>query len=141
MSRQRKDMNTQSGFTLLEVMIAMSIFLIGILGIVGLQYRVVHNNTKGLIITQGNLLAQSKMEELKNTTDISNLVVGGPYVDPDNPIDEQGNAGGSFTRTWTIAFDPTIGSDYRLISVTVARNAGLARHSVTISSLTVGEGI
>ena len=139
MSRQRKNMNTQSGFTLLEVMVAMSIFLIGILGIVGLQYRVVHNNTKGLIITQGNLLAQSKMEELKNTTDISNLVVGGPYADPNNPVDEQGNTGGSFTRTWNIAVGA--GADDRLITVTVARNAGLARHSVTISSLTVGEGI
>lgn len=60
----------QRGFTLLEVVVAMSIFVIGILATVQMGFFAVRNVTSGNIVTQATLLAQSRMEQIKNTENL-----------------------------------------------------------------------
>lgn len=124
----------QSGFTLLEVVTAMSILLIGILGTSSLLYRVTGNNTMGNLTTQANLLAASKMEELKHTSTLTTLANG------NDTVDELGiaSAAGNFTRAWVIA-NP-IGNS-RFITVTVVARSGMGRRTITLRSLTQGTGI
>lgn len=53
------------GFSLIEVMIAMAIFSIGILAVGSMQLSSTKNNTTGNITTQATMLARQKIEELR----------------------------------------------------------------------------
>jgi type IV pilus assembly protein PilV len=54
----------QKGFSLVEVLVAMSIFAVGILGAAQMQIVSMSTNTKAAIITEGAIVAQTKIEEL-----------------------------------------------------------------------------
>jgi hypothetical protein len=95
------------------------------------------NNTKGNIYTQANMLAKAQLENLKNQ-DVDLLMAGGPYQDPNNPVNASGQAGGIYTRSWTI---DTLGTGARRITVTVQWNRRGAPGSVVISSNTKGSGV
>jgi len=125
----------QSGFTLIEVVVAISVLAIGIMGTSTLLYRVTRNNTMGNLTTQASLLAESKMEELKHTATVATLANGNDVV---NDMGSTGGAG-NFTRTWTIT-NP-IGGNSRLITVTVNAQSGMGQRTITVNSLTQGSGI
>lgn len=120
----------EKGFTLIEVLIAIAIFSIGILGTIAMQYRVVSGTTSGNVVSQEMLLAQWVMEQKKTGADVTTLtsaipaeVTPGPYtvtITPTNPLG--GNAS-------------------RFLTVTVSRVGGVGGHPVTIRSLTMGNGI
>lgn len=53
-----------SGFTLLEVMIALAIFTIGILGVATMQISAIQGNSKGRQISEATSVASALMETL-----------------------------------------------------------------------------
>jgi len=128
-------LNRQQGYSLIEVMIALTIFSIGILAIAQLQISAVRNNTNGNLATQATMLAEAQIENLKNTSDVTLLA---DSVEPG--IDQNGASGGIYTRTTTIA-NPLGGDFSRQIQVTVrwVRNGRLRR--VVLKTLTQGSGI
>ena len=123
-----------SGFTLLEVMMAMAIFTIGILAIVGIQHMIVRGNTNGNVVTQQLMLAQRVMEQLKNNPDPNSLTSSVL-----NSIDINGDNGGPYNVTSTVT-NPIGGNSSRFIRITVSKN-GPGGHPITIQSLTHGNGI
>lgn len=125
-----------SGFTLIEVMIAMAIFAIGILAVASLQLWNVKNNSTGNFTTLATLLARAQMEQLKNVSDVTTLASGS---DPNNPIDANGNAGGLFTRSWVVT-NPLTGNATRQIQVTVSWTKGGRSRSIVLTSITRGNG-
>jgi prepilin-type N-terminal cleavage/methylation domain-containing protein len=125
------------GFTFIELLIAMAILAMGMLAAVSMHFGSARNNTKGNIYTQANMLAKTQLENLKNQ-DVDLLVAGGPYSDPNNPINPDGQAGGIYTRSWTIA---NLGTGARRITVTVQWDRRGAPGSVVISSNTKGSGV
>lgn len=78
------------GFTFIELLIAMAILAMGMLAAVSMHFGSARNNTKGNIYTQANMLAKTQLENLKNQ-DVDLLVAGGPYSDPNNPINPDGH--------------------------------------------------
>ena len=58
-----KDIKEQ-GFTLIEIMIAMVVFLIGILGVTAMQISAVKGNSSASGLSEAVIIAQDKMEEL-----------------------------------------------------------------------------
>lgn len=54
----------QDGFTLIETIMAMAIFTIGILGLFGMQTAAIKKNLAGNNITTGATLASARVEEL-----------------------------------------------------------------------------
>ncbi len=124
------------GFTLIETLIAMAIFAIGILAVGSLQIWSVRNNTTGNITTQATQLARAQMEELKSVSDVTTLTSGS---DPNNPIDEDGNAGGIYNSTWGVAAGP--GTNSREITVTMSWSRRSQNRSVVLTSITRGNGI
>jgi prepilin-type N-terminal cleavage/methylation domain-containing protein len=126
----------KKGFTILELLVGMSIFAIGILGTTKMQWWTVRNNTTGNVITQANMLAQTQVETLKNQ-DISALVPG-TYNDSNNPVKEDGKAGGIYNRSWTIA---NYSAFSRQITVTIGWTRLGGARSVVLTSLTRGNGI
>jgi len=61
--------NTSNGFTLLEVMIAMVIFSIGLLGLAGIQAVAIQNNNSAYTRTVSMQLAYNMTDVLRASTD------------------------------------------------------------------------
>ena len=53
----------ERGFTLVEVLVAMVIFAIGILAVINMQYVSSRTNLKSRLITEAAVVAQGKVEE------------------------------------------------------------------------------
>jgi len=108
----------ENGFTLIEVMVAMFILLVGILAHAAFTITVIRENSNSGNYSSASALAQDKLEELTNLpftnpmlADIktgNNNANGMIDISPLNAdhqesnIDERGNAGGFYERTWNI---------------------------------------
>jgi type IV pilus assembly protein PilV len=105
------------GFTLIELMIALFIFAIGILAVASMQGEAIRGNSFSDLMTVANTLAEAKMEDLmglppthdhlqdNNPANNDHLL---SVIDTDGHqeagLDRDGNAGsGIFTRTWNVA--------------------------------------
>lgn len=118
-------------------MIAIAIFSIGFSALGTLILSTTANNTTANILTQATLLAAEALEDLKRET-VADLAVG-VYSDSNNPVDERGEAGGIFNRSWVI--DDPIGYDSaRRIRVTVSWNRLGKTRSVEVATITKGDG-
>jgi prepilin-type N-terminal cleavage/methylation domain-containing protein len=138
-----REMSSENGFTLIEVLIAISIFAIGLLAVAALQITAFQGNRVGDELTKATMLAQMQVEALKGADFNSAALALGNYADA-NPIDETGAPapGGRFTRTWTIANNTAFS---RLVTVTVGWTSmgvsgGGRNRSVVMSTLTRGGG-
>ena len=125
--------SAESGFTIIEVLIGISIFAIGMLAVARMQYYTVRNTTVGNLTSQATMLAHQKMEEIKamNFDDLDALA--SPVVE--NGLDGEGNPGGIYNRTTTIAV--ALGTHARQITVDVQWNAAHGGdRTVEVNSLT-----
>lgn len=157
----RKTIKETGGFSLIEVVIAMGILSIGMLGMAAMQTAVVKNNKFGNTYSQASTLARSQMENLKNgdiadTNDLLNPAAFPTTTsNPNNPVDENGQPGGIYNVFWTVdnylvdtdndGTGDTASTFARTITVTVAFNtAGNSipnRRQVRLTSVTAGGGI
>jgi type IV pilus assembly protein PilV len=115
-------------FTLIEVLIAMAIFSIGILAVAALILSTTRNNTNGNILTEATMLARAKIEEVKREADAGALTNG---TETENNIDTQGNPGGIYTRGCDIS---TVGNS-RQIQVTVSWTRQGRSRNVVLTTL------
>ena len=115
---------------LMEALIAIAIFSVGFMAVATLVFSSSRNNINGNILTQANMLAREKMEELKSTTDLTEL---------DTPEAPE-IVGDIFTRTWT-ASDPLTFGTSREIQVTVSWVRKGQNRSVVMKTITRGRGI
>jgi type IV pilus assembly protein PilV len=123
----------ESGFTLIEVLIGISIFAIGMLAVARMQLVTVRNTTVGNITSQATMLAHQKMEEVK-CMDFDDLV-----NEVENNLDEDGNPGGGlYNRTTTITTPAApLGNHARQVQVQVQWNAAHGgNRTFTLTSLT-----
>ena len=128
----------ESGFSIIEMVIALAILAVGMLAIGRMQLQTVCNTTNGNTTTQAAMLAQAKMEQIKNTPDIATLA-----DEVENDLDADGNPGGIYTRTTTITTPaPPLDSFLRTVRVEVrwVTHHGGDR-TITIDSVTHGQGI
>ena len=91
-----KKTNNQAGFTLIEIIIAALIIVFGMLAMGTFLGSQVNKNSKNERKTYATIIAQGKIEELRNTA----LVTGVSSTDDGNDTITTG--AGPFTRTWTI---------------------------------------
>jgi len=155
-------MNKQTGFTLIEILIAITIFAIGMLAVALMQSSAIKGNYSSSSMTEAVTLAQDRLELLmaRECTDVlidPDLIDtngNGTNQDPDdNGIDDGGGnfglddtganadglaAGqghsGKFDVSWNIATDEPQNSS-RIIKVIVDwQEKGVAR-SVTVDSI------
>jgi prepilin-type N-terminal cleavage/methylation domain-containing protein len=121
--------NNKSGFTLVEVLIAISIFAIAFLALGSLVLSTTNNNTKGNILTQATMLATDKIEELKSIR--FDLIAD----DHESWIDDKGNPGGIYIRD-TLTAPMTTTS--KQITVTVSWNRLGRDRKVQLTTVTRG---
>jgi len=133
----------EAAFTLIEVLIALAILSIGILGLAEMSYVVMKGNVISKQYTIASTLAQDKMEELRsrsytdplltdvNTSNDSDLQSTSNVDYQETNIDEKGNPGGRFTRIVNIADNtPSTGMKTIVVMVTWTDVMGQARKIV-----------
>lgn len=82
----------KKGFTLLEVMITMVIFAIGLLGLASMQVMAIKGNSFGQQMTAASTLAQNQLEEMRQNT--------GALTNGNDTVTDQN--GTIYARTWTV---------------------------------------
>ena len=75
---------------LVEALISIAIFSVGFLAVAMLVLSVSRNNTSGNQLTEANMLARERLEQLKNTSDIT-LLPSDLTTFSDGPMDGNGN--------------------------------------------------
>ncbi len=110
------------GFSLIEVLIALVILSIALLGMASLMASATKYNASGNRLTEATTLAQDKLETLRIT----------PWTQIVNNADVvPGATGTSYARSWVVV--PNGDDSLRTVTMTVAWNDGVA-HSVSIVS-------
>ncbi|RKX24146.1 MAG: hypothetical protein DRP47_11805 [Candidatus Zixiibacteriota bacterium] len=135
-----KNMKNSKGFTLIEILIALTIFSVGLLAIAGLQVSAIRYNSGSNLRTSTTALAQGIMEQVMALeSDDPLLRVSGTNtanIDP-NDYDGDGDAttlrlpgAGSFTANWVVTKDIPVSRVSR-ITVNVLAASG---RSMTLTS-------
>lgn len=127
---RKLSLNNKKGYMLVEALIAIAIFSVGFMAVATLVFSSSKNNINGNILTQANMFAREKMEELKSKTDLTELDTS---VAPET-------VGSIFTRTWA-ASDPLTFGTSREIQVTVSWVSKGQNRSVVMKTITRGRGI
>jgi type IV pilus assembly protein PilV len=113
------------GFTLIEVLIALVILSISLLGVASLMITTTKNNSFGSHMTEGTTLIQDKFEEL--------LVTRWEDIDTNNDIVMvRGSSGISYSRNWSVVPGAAF-PNRKKITVTINWNDGIA-HSIDSTS-------
>jgi type IV pilus modification protein PilV len=148
MPSAEKICDRRSGFTLVEVLIAVSILTIGLLGVASMQVSAIRGNYFSDNTTAALCLAEDKMEylmgqnfdhaDLVDTTAANNGNLDSiTTVDFQETVNAAGQvvAGGEYRRIWNVA-DST---DPQMKSVTVLVTWGGNSHRVSLSSCLIPE--
>lgn len=99
--------NCQRGFTLIEVVIALTVFSIGLLAASMMQSASIKGNRSSASVSQSSNWAAGKMEEILSTPYAS--IVNNTATSPD----------GMYTMTWTVANNtPVVNTMTVVITVT-----------------------
>ena len=117
------------GYSLIEVLVAMAIFSIGVLGVGTMILSTSRNNTNGNIMTEATMLARAKLEEKKRAADAGNLTAADDEAIAN--IDMQGNAGGIYNYECDVSPQ----GDSLRIQVTVSWSRKGQNRSVVLTTL------
>ena len=131
----------QAGFTLIEVLVALSIFAIGLLAIAGMQLTALKSNSYAYSITAINAVASGVMEEIISwAPDDPRLVDAGVHqwdFDPSAAVqpDLTVPGGGNFTAQYTIAKDTPV-TKVSTITVQVSATGAVKARGLRNKTLT-----
>lgn len=151
----KRKLSNQKGFTLLEVLVAITILSIGLLALAEMTVYVIRSNTVGSKLTKSTILAQHKLEELRtlpytdaqlddtdsNTGDIGTNIHSnnGLFARPDHSDDYPDDATGhavaislSPQRVWNVADDTPL-AGMKTVTVIVGWNETI-NHFVALST-------
>ncbi|MDD5433901.1 MAG: prepilin-type N-terminal cleavage/methylation domain-containing protein [Nitrospira sp.] len=76
-----KHVSNQTGFTLLELLIALVILSVGLLGLAGLHIAAIKGNVSGFKFSAASAVAQQRLEELKAIDTASSALSPGNHND------------------------------------------------------------
>ena len=108
-NKQARRLSPSSGFSLLEVLLGISVFMIGMLGVTALNISSLKSNTYSGNLSEATIVAASKLEELmdKDFADANGIFLTdldcdgsgqdcSPYINQDANFDGVDDDGGNF---------------------------------------------
>lgn len=111
LSRNLEVTKSEEGFTIVEVIMAISILAIGLLAVANMQIMAMQGNASASWQAEQTTHAQDKMEELMA------LTYTHADLDPAGNTHTEANPPENFTITWDVAVDTPV-PDTKLITVT-----------------------
>lgn len=119
-------MKPENGFTMVEVMIAILLTAIAVVGIMALFMTEMKASSYSRHATEATVLAADKLEKLRT---MSSPATG---TDPLNPLDPNGATGGIYSRSWQVT---SVGSPatYMDVAVTISWDENGVTKSVTLN--------
>ena len=119
-----------TGFTLIEVLIALVILAVGLLGMVGLMAKTTGNNSYGGHLTEAATLAQDKLEQLRATP--SGMIKLNIAI-TDKPV---GSTGIAYSRSWVaVPNTPPPGNTLNTMTITVSWSDTTPRSLSMVSAI------
>lgn len=95
--------SNQNGFTLLELLIALVILSIGLLGLAGLHIAAIRGNMSGFKISEASAVAQQRIEEIKAINMASSLLSAGSHNDGNIVVQ-----GITYNRSYSVSDDTPV---------------------------------
>lgn len=158
MNKQNALHRNENAFTLIEVLIALVILAIGLLGVAKMQVVALNGNLAASDLTVATTLARDQIETLKgldissaefaNTNADNDAALSNPesaasldQQDPNNPIDAGGGTTGvrKYSRFWNLAHNvPSQGTSTIVVFVywgPVDEGGDLPRHHVAVPTI------
>src|SRR2546427_3282087 len=119
-ARPRSAKRAARGFSLLEAVAATAFLAVALMAFAANTIWLTRDEKSADSTSAAHALAQQKLEQLRSTPLGAAAVAPGIYIDPTNPLQADGTAGGTFTRRWTVSGNdqPTFG--LRTVTVTVS---------------------
>ena len=112
------------GFTLVEMIVAILLIGVGLMGLAAISSTVTRANVQSSALTAGSALAQERIERLR-TEAYSAIVDGNDTREVD---------GVTYTRAWVVTNDtPAVG--LKTVAVTVSWNERGRAHSTTLRTI------
>jgi len=124
---RHSDRSGQKGFTLLEVVVALSILAVTFVVLLGLRNRDILQHQEARSMTQATLLAQKKISEVEMGDFPSLGVVAGDFPEPDERFN------------WTQTVSTTPFDFARQVDIVVAWREGERQESVLLTTFVVDE--
>lgn len=129
--RREAPRDRQRGFSLIELMVGLTVLLIGITGILAMQMTALHASGYSRRATEASVLAGDRMEALRTipAANIVSRLAPGERVNALGVLDAQG----LYERTWVVTNNPdgTIG-----VVVTVSwMERGTELHAINLRGL------
>jgi len=131
--RKKTRCECQGGFTIIEVLLAMAIFLIGILAVLMMHIKAINTNSGARSVTQNYTWAMDKVEELLRLPYNDPNLAAGSHTPPSDTdfidnnvngqIDEDGETG-QILINWTVQDDFPV-PDTKSVRVTVTQRVPL----------------
>lgn len=139
---------SESGFSLIEVLLAMGILSIGLLAVLTLFLGTSKFNTNGNITTMANMVAQKKIEKvctgkIKDTSSSLSRATNEGFLIRETNVNADGETtatGGIFTVE-TRVFNYTGDPDLKRVSVSVLWTRNGQSENITYSAVTRGNTI
>jgi Tfp pilus assembly protein PilV len=126
-----KRLQDRGGFTLVEIMIAVFILTVALIGLISVTVMIINGNDFSRRTTTAMTLAKDKLEQVKRLPYTS--VTTGTTTDYWNADSSAGSSGAYFTRVMTVT-DNTPAVNMRTIVVVVSWNWGGTRQ-VTLRTI------
>ena len=117
-------MRRQRGFTMIEVLVAMGLLTVALVGILAMQKGAFSASGYSRRAGEAAVLAEDKLEQLR-TLPIATAVGGQDVVDSEGVA----TSDGPFTRTWTIVAKP---GSLTEITCVVNWDEGDGTHAITV---------
>ncbi len=131
-----KTLSNQKGFSLLELLIALTVLAIGLLGLAGLHIATIHGNVSGFKISTATAVAQERIEELKALDSSAAALAAGVHDDDGSRVMQ----GITYSRSYTIQDNtPVSGTSSIILTVTwVEPGTGVTRNTRVFTRLNKG---
>ena len=131
-----KRLSNQKGFTLLELLIALTILTIGLLGLAGLHIAAIQGNVSGFKISTAAAVAQERIEELKALDASATALSAGAHADDGNQVVQSI----TYNRSYTIQDNtPVTGTSTITLTVTwVEPGTGVTRNTRVFTRINKG---